>query len=78
MTKPKPLICKAAYTSAGLILCGKQGGEPCAHVEFRRCRGWWEQSHGAASCPENPDVKPPEPAQTAQKPKRKGAKNAEH
>lgn len=32
------------------INCQKAGGR-CAHVYFKRCKGWWEQTDQAKDCP---------------------------
>lgn len=46
-----PLECpQAEYRQGMQIWCKKLGGL-CAHVYFKRCKGWWVLSDQAARCP---------------------------
>ena len=40
----------AEYTDGMRIFC-KKAREPCAHVYFKQCKGWWALTPPAARCP---------------------------
>ena len=47
------LTCPYARTEAAttLLLCARGGGAYCGHQQWRRCKGWHENTPDAADCP---------------------------
>lgn len=48
------IYCPQAYNVGPKIFCKALGGL-CGHVRFRRCKGWWELSEQARTCPKRGD-----------------------
>lgn len=40
----------AAYGRDMIIFC-KKTGQPCGHVFFKTCKGWWALTKTADTCP---------------------------
>lgn len=45
------LSCPHAEYRTGMVIYCKATGEPCAHVYFKRCKGWWALNPSADRCP---------------------------
>lgn len=50
MSTPK-LKCPHAKYKTGMKIWCKKAGDFCGHVQYKLCKGWWEQTEGAAACP---------------------------
>ena len=45
------LSCPNAEYRERMIIWCKKTGQPCAHVFFKSCKGWWALHKTADSCP---------------------------
>ena len=45
------LDCPHAYYGGNMIILCRKTGQPCGHVFFKRCKGWWVLTPAAAHCP---------------------------
>lgn len=50
-----PLECPQAEYRQGMQIWCRKLGNLCAHVYFKRCKGWWVLSDQAARCPVRKD-----------------------